>query len=168
MGTDARFMEVRTAQAIDTVACLAGVIWREHYVPITGSAQVEYMLLHFQSASAIAGQILGGMRYFLIKEADLPMGYLSVQYQPQTQELFLSKLYLLKEKRGLGYGRAALDFVRSLAEQAGARAITLTVNKRNTPALQAYLRYGFENAGPVVKDIGGGFFMDDYRMVIKL
>lgn len=34
----------------------------------------------------------------------------------------------------------------------------------NAPAVEAYLRMGFVDKGPVVADIGGGFVMDDYRM----
>jgi ribosomal protein S18 acetylase RimI-like enzyme len=38
------------------------------------------------------------------------------------------------------------------------------VNKRNRNAIAAYEKYGFRIVDSVVKDIGGGFVMDDYIM----
>jgi hypothetical protein len=40
----------------------------------------------------------------------------------------------------------------------------LAVNKRNENAIAAYAKHGFAIVESVVKDIGGGFVMDDYVM----
>jgi diamine N-acetyltransferase len=42
--------------------------------------------------------------------------------------------------------------------------VLLAVNKRNVNAINAYLKHGFRIAEAVVKEIGGGFVMDDYVM----
>jgi hypothetical protein len=47
------------------VAELARDIWTEHYVPIIGRDQVDYMLDRFQSSDAIARQIESGCKYYL-------------------------------------------------------------------------------------------------------
>jgi RimJ/RimL family protein N-acetyltransferase len=39
------------------------------------------------------------------------------------------------------------------------------VNKRNEPAIAAYLKAGFRIEKEAVFDIGGGFVMDDFLMV---
>ena len=39
------------------IAALADEIWREHYTPIIGEAQVDYMLKKFQSAEQICEDI---------------------------------------------------------------------------------------------------------------
>jgi ribosomal protein S18 acetylase RimI-like enzyme len=44
----------------------------------------------------------------------------------------------------------------------------LAVNKSNRSAISAYLKHGFRVGDAVVKDIGGGFVMDDYIMVKPL
>jgi hypothetical protein len=44
----------------------------------------------------------------------------------------------------------------------------LTVNRFNRQAIAAYERRGFQMMGTVVKDIGDGFVMDDYRMELNL
>ena len=45
-------LDVRTPADVNSVAALARVIWNQHYVPIIGQAQTDYMLAKFQSASA--------------------------------------------------------------------------------------------------------------------
>ncbi len=159
----ARFRKATVEKDFKAIAALADTIWKEHYTPIIGAAQVDYMLERFQSAGAIAGQVKGGMHYFLIREGSLPVGYLA--FEIRGRELFLSKIYLLRSHRGLGLGRDAMAFISGKAREMGCTQIALTVNRHNHHSIEAYTKMGFRNAGPVVTDIGGGFVMDDYRMV---
>jgi len=106
------------------------------------------------------------MVYFLMLKEDRLVGYLAIQ--KRGQELFLSKIYLLREYRGLGMGKAALDFIAEKARESGCTSIALTVNKNNDRSIKAYLKMGFENKGGRVTDIGDGFVMDDYLMVRSL
>jgi len=46
--------EVSTEAQIETVARLAHEIWNQHFVPIIGKAQVDYMVEKFQSKRAIS------------------------------------------------------------------------------------------------------------------
>ena len=48
---------VQNYYQIETVVELAKEIWTEHYVPIIGIEQVEYMLAKSQSFDAISNQI---------------------------------------------------------------------------------------------------------------
>ncbi|WP_196137385.1 GNAT family N-acetyltransferase [Aliikangiella sp. G2MR2-5] len=150
-----------TKQEAGAISLLAKPIWEEHYIPIIGSAQVEYMLEKFQSESAIQEQIEQGYQYYLVIQDEQPVGYFSVQ--PRSNTLFLSKFYLDQSTRGKGFGRQMLTFVESLARQSAANKIELTVNKFN-PAYEAYLKMGFENIEAIQIDIGNGYIMDDYRM----
>lgn len=162
-----QFVPVRSAEQVAAVVRLAQQIWPEHYLSIIGQAQVDYMLERFQSAAAIAAQMREGYEYFLLRMNDQGdgqwLGYAAVRAEPHAQRLFISKLYLLKEMRGRGLGRAAMNFLAQLAGQRGLTTLWLTVNKHN-PALAAYLRIGFVNVGAVVTDIGGGYVMDDYQL----
>ncbi len=129
------FIRVATKQHIKAVEALAKEIWTEHYIPIIGREQVEYMLSRFQSVQAISEQIASGYLYFLIREAGQFIGYISVQ--PKEEELFLSKIYVLSSRRGRGYGRKAVGFVEGLAKEKGLTKIVLTVNKNNTSLYQS-------------------------------
>jgi diamine N-acetyltransferase len=156
------FVPARTSAEITVIARLAREIWYEHYVPIIGHAQVEYMVARFQSAEAMLEQLRQGYEYFLIQQDDRAIGYVAVQPQ-DGGNLFISKLYLLDEARGSGTGRAAMAFIENLARERRLSRLWLTVNKGN-PAVKTYERLGFHIAEAIVMDIGNGFVMDDFRM----
>jgi len=59
---------------------LARQIWLEHYTPIIGRDQVDYMTGKFQSAAAIWRDIQsGGMEYDLIVCGNQPVGYMAIR-----------------------------------------------------------------------------------------
>lgn len=157
------FIRVTNPGEINTVADLAKEIWAEYYTPIIGESQVSYMIDKFQSAQAVTAQInKENYEYYLIFQSLEPTGYIGIQQK--GEELFLSKFYIQKERRGNGLGRKAFEFIVNRAKALGAKFITLTVNKNNTSSITAYEKLGFRNEGPVVADIGGGYIMDDYLM----
>jgi len=141
---------------------LASVIWREHYIPITGEGQVEHMLEKYQSATAISNQVKDGFLYFIMYYDEIPTGYLSIK--KENDRLFLSKIYVLKEYRGNKIGKTAMLFIEDKAKALDCSKVVLTVNKNNTNSILAYEKFGFKNLGSVIKDIGKGFVMDDYKM----
>lgn len=147
---------------LTAIANLADIIWREHYTPIIGPEQVEYMLDKFQSASAMSQQISEGVSYYTLWLDDLLVGYLS--FYSKGEVLFLSKIYVLSQLRGQGIGQQAMEFIKEQALSHGLERIQLTVNKYNTGSITAYERMGFKKVDEVVMDIGGGFVMDDYVM----
>lgn len=141
---------------------MANIIWHEHYTPIIGVEQVIYMLDKFQSVSSMSEQIKNAYQYFLILEADIPVGYLS--FIKRDQELFLSKIYILKGFRGHGIGKKAFQFIETEAKKNFCQKIGLTVNRNNANSIKAYENAGFQHIGEVVQDIGNGYVMDDYIM----
>lgn len=156
-------IKVSTQKLVNEVSLLANKIWRDHYTPIIGKKQVEYMLDKFQSKAAIIEQLEGGFLYFIIKEeGEGYIGYIGLI--PKGDEMFLSKIYVMSEKRGKGYGRKLIGFIEQLAKKKGCSKITLTVNKNNFDAIEFYQRCGFTNSGSLVQDIGEGFVMDDHKM----
>jgi len=155
--------KVISKEDIRIVADLADEIWNEHYVPIIGKEQVKYMVSAFQSPDAIENQIKHeNYEYFILLHLSEPSGYFAIK---QTgDELFLSKLYVIKAKRGTGLGKEGFRFISQKAKESGLQRITLTVNKYNTNSIRAYEKLGFRNDGPVIADIGAGFVMDDFKM----
>ena len=148
------------------IADIADVIWREHYIPIVGKPQIDYMLQKFQSASAIEKQVEDGFEYFTIYFEEIAVGYISIEQEENS--LFLSKIYVLSSHRGKKIGKAAMQFVENKAKTYQKERIRLTVNINNTNAIKAYEKLGFINVGPLVADIGNGFVMDDYQMVKEI
>ena len=147
---------------IETIAGLAHKIWNEHFTPIIGKAQVDYMLEKFQSKKVITEQIENGFLYFLIKNNNAHIGYIGVL--PEESQLFLSKIYIISTERGKGHGRKSIEFLEQLAVEKGLSKISLTVNRNNSATIKMYKKLGFKNRGSVVQDIGNDFVMDDYKM----
>lgn len=163
-------MDIVRAEICDAVkiAEMAAEIWREHYSGIVGDAQVAYMLEKYQSADAISSQIQQGWLYYIMKEGIRDVGYIALVEQPADKAMFLSKYYVFKDFRGRGCGRACMNFIEDICRKSGLDTIWLTVNKHNQQTLKIYASLGFENAGPITTDIGGGFIMDDYKMVKRI
>ncbi|NMH86096.1 GNAT family N-acetyltransferase [Flavivirga algicola] len=144
------------------IARLADVIWREHYIPIIGKAQVDYMLDKYQSETAIEKQIAEGYEYFMMTYKNIPVGYISIK--KEFESLFLSKIYILSSYRGKGVGKTTMSFIEKKARNYQLKNIRLTVNIHNTNSIKAYETLGFVKIGSLVTDIGHGFVMDDYEM----
>ena len=148
------------------VSKLADEIWHEHYTPIIGTAQVDYMIERFQSAERILGDIRNnGHTYFIANyegSGEL-IGYCGVA--PKEDCLLVSKLYVRQGSRGKGIARSFIDEVAALCRREyGFYKIRLTVNKYNDGAIEVHKKNGFVIVDSVKADIGGGFFMDDYVM----
>ena len=152
---------VERPDQIAAVAALAEEIWMQHYVPIIGAAQVEYMLAKFQSAEAIARQIAAeGYEYYLAPNE----GYLALVPDVAKQSMLLSKIYVRAAARGTGLGRALAKFAERRCSELGCNELWLTVNRNNLGSIAFYERMGFRKTQTLVTDIGGGYVMDDWRM----
>ncbi|GAL90541.1 GNAT family N-acetyltransferase [Jejuia pallidilutea] len=160
------FIKATTTEQCKTTALLANNIWREHYTKIIGKAQVDFMLEKFQSANAIKQQIAEGYMYYIITVEATAIGYISIK--KEDKNLFLSKFYVIKPERGKGFGKTAMTFLETKAKALNCNSISLTVNKNNGNAINAYEKLGFNNVGTIVIDIGKGFVMDDYKMCKEL
>lgn len=157
------FYPVSTAKDIDLVTDIAQEVWTEHYTPIIGVEQVEYMLKNLHSKEIIAKQILKqNYLYFIIKHEESDIGYIGVQIK--ENELFLSKIYLKSSVRGLGLGKESMMFIKDLAQRHNLSKVSLTVNKNNKNTIAAYYKFGFKKTGEVCADIGKGYVMDDLQM----
>ena len=150
---------------IKSIESLAYEIWHEHYTPIIGKAQVNYMLEKFQSVKAVKDQIADGFLYFLCEHNNISVGYMSVNMR--GEELFLSKIYVASADRRKGYGREMVVFLEEIAREKALNKISLTVNRYNTNSITMYEKVGFSICGRVIQDIGNGFVMDDYKMEKK-
>lgn len=148
-------------EELPRLAALASEIWHEHFPPIIGLAQVEYMVEKFQSEQAITHAVeADGYRYYFLRLEDAEVGYIGIQ--PQGKVLFLSKLYIKKEYRGRKFARAGIEFLAELCRAEGWERIRLTCNRYNQNTLAAYDKLGFVITCEQDADIGNGFMMNDY------
>ena len=80
-------------EEIPVLAKLAAEIWREHYTPLLGPAQVAYMVDKFQSEAAIRRQLeQEHYRYYFFRCEGENAGFTGIQPTDGGQKLYLSKL----------------------------------------------------------------------------
>jgi ribosomal protein S18 acetylase RimI-like enzyme len=150
---------------IETLCALARTVWRAHYPPIIGDAQTEYMLSQRYDPAIIAAELeRKDVWWDTLSEEDRMVAFASSIAIEAEQVLKLDKLYVHPERQRMGCGGVLLEHTCRRAERMGYSKVVLAVNKRNVNAIGAYRKYGFRIAEAVVKDIGGGFVMDDYVM----
>ena len=149
---------------IAVCAALAGRIWPEYFTPMLDTAIINRVLLTYQSEAGISSQIKAGARYFLVRIKSEDIGYLSLEPRIDEKKLFLSKFYLLADKRGRGIGRKMMTFVETFAKNNGLKKIELAVYSGNRSAVGIYKRFGFSIIGTFRRDFGDGLQAVDYIM----
>ncbi len=89
--------KVKTTKELERVAVLAYKIWNQHFVPIIGQEQVDYMVDKFQSKSAMAGQMESGYEYFYLSESGQEKAYLAIVPDESAKRMMISKIYVEME-----------------------------------------------------------------------
>ncbi|HJU83073.1 MAG TPA: GNAT family N-acetyltransferase [Holophagaceae bacterium] len=147
------------------LAGLAERIWRAHYIPLIGEAQVVYMLAGRYTPEKLRAYLGDPDRGLELLRVDgEAVGYCSYALTDTPGEMKLEQLYLLPERHGQGLGGLMLRHVEAEARRRGCRTLMLTVNKGNTGSIAVYRASGFTVRAEAVFDIGQGFVMDDYVM----
>ena len=157
-----RVIPVSNIELVYSLSAVADDIWHEHFVPIIGEAQVDYMLEKFLSPDALVEQINSGYQYYLLSYEYTFAGFAGVH--KEEDRLFLSKLYVHKDFRGKGLASYMFGQFIELCKKNHLSKIYLTCNRRNTDTIEIYKHWGFEVVREEATEIGSGFVMDDYIM----
>lgn len=151
------------------LSALAHIIWHEHYVPIIGRAQVEYMLAAGYSVDTLLEAQADGTCFTLAVLDGADSGYAGLTRDTCDPDIaWLDKLYVHADARGCGLGRALVAHAAQQATAMGARELWLRVNRHNAGSIAAYEQLGFTVDRADIKDIGHGYVMDDYLMHANL
>ena len=149
------------------LVALAREIWYAHYPAIIGSAQIEYMLRQRYEFDVVRAELRqSGVWWDKLMLGAEMAGFASyLLVDDAADRMKLDKLYVHPRHQRRGYGGMLIARACAAARVRGCSRLELAVNKGNRSAIDAYLKHGFRVAASVVKDIGGGFVMDDYIMV---
>lgn len=154
---------------VEALCALAREVWRAHYPPIIGEAQTEYMLAQRYRPEVIRAELARGDIWWDTLAEDVHIvAYISSFRADEPGAIKIDKLYVHPQRQRLGYGAALIAHTCERARRLGFERAVLAVNKRNTSAIAAYRKSGFDIREALVKDIGGGFVMDDYVMEKRL
>ncbi len=159
---DLRIIPVTNMELVYSLVPVAEEIWREHYIPIIGEKQVEYMLEKFLSAEALVEQINSGYEYFLFSYEYTFAGFAGIC--EEDGKLFLSKLYVHEDFRGKGIASHMFGKFVEICKMRNLSKIWLTCNRHNTNTMAVYEHLGFKTVREEATDIGEGFVMDDFIM----
>jgi ribosomal protein S18 acetylase RimI-like enzyme len=163
---DVSIVPLRAAD-VPLLAALARDIWRAHYPGIISGAQIEYMLAERYDEAVIRAELEAENVWWDVLKRDGRMAaYVSYGLTDVAGEMKIDKLYVQAQRRGDG-GRL-INHVAAVAARRGCKRLTLAVNRHNQSAIAAYHKHGFHIARTSVRDIGGGFVMDDYIMVREM
>lgn len=150
---------------VERMAALAAEIWHDHYTAIIGAAQIEYMLKQRYAPEFVRAELgRNDIWWDKLMVGEELCGFSSCLLGAEPGTVKLDKLYVRSRCQRRGYGGMLIARAVDEARRQGCARLVLAVNKNNATAIGAYLKHGFRVADAVVKDIGGGFVMDDYIM----
>lgn len=161
-----RIMPVTNMELVYSVYAVADAIWHQHYTPILGEDQVDYMVEKFLSPDALVEQINSGYEYFLFSYDYTFAGFAGIL--EEEGKLFLSKLYVDEEFRGKGIGKYMFGKIIEICKMRKLNKIWLTCNRHNTNTLAIYKHLGFQTVREEVTDIGNGYVMDDFVLEYEI
>ncbi|HEV7803349.1 MAG TPA: GNAT family N-acetyltransferase [Burkholderiales bacterium] len=151
---------------VEALSGLAASIWRAHYPAIIGIAQTEYMLAQRYDPAVLREELARTEIWWdVLRDNGEMIAFASSFPSGAPGELKLDKLYVHPAHQRQGYGGVLLAHTCERARESGFRTLVLAVNKHNVKAIAAYRKHGFDVRDAIVKEIGGGFVMDDYIMV---
>ena len=161
-------MEPVTDADVERVADLAARVWWHHYPGIISAAQIEYMLQQRYDPGLIRAELARCGLWWDKLELGTTMVAFGSCFLAGAATMKLDKLYVHPAYQRRGYGGILIDRVCDRGRSHGCSQVVLAVNKGNRSAIAAYLKHGFTVLESTVKDIGGGFVMDDYIMVRRI
>lgn len=155
-------LQIASKNDLSVIAELAKIIWNSHYVPIIGQMQVNYMLEKIYNYNSLVAQVdVNNHQFYLIKEAELVIGFLSVSSDSDSN-FFLHKFYIVSESSKKGIGTTIMNKLQNILQP---KSITLTVNRQNFKSINFYFKNGFKIKSVEDFDIGNDYQMNDFVMV---
>ena len=149
-----------SADELEIVRELALIIWPKCYRNIIGPDRVDAMLAVLYSTDNLTHEMHNdGHTFWVVRVGDIDVGYASGYVD--GERLWLKKLYVRDDYRGLGLGKALIEAVLGHFHTPGQiQDLALYVNRDNTPAIDYYLRSGFRIEAEVPVQMGPYGFTD--------
>lgn len=145
---------------LEIVRQLALVIWPKCYRHVIGPDRVDAMLAVLYAIDNLEDEMVNqGHIFWIVRYGDLDVGYASAYMD--GGRLWLKKLYVRDDHRGLGLGKALIDAALDhFQSERTPQELALNVNKDNAAAIDYYLRSGFQVEAEVPVRMGPYDFTD--------
>ena len=146
---------------------MAHEIWPICFTDMISQEQIMYMLEWMYNLKQLEQNFDNGHEFILLTEQEENIGFASFEIRNEKSYIRLHKLYVNPKQHHKGAGRKLLEFIFSVGHEYKLNALDLFVNRTNT-AVNFYQKIGFEIEESIDIDIGNGYFMNDYRMKMKI
>lgn len=147
---------------------LAHRIWPDTYGNIISKSQLEYMLDWMYDIHTLEKKVETGILYYSIKHEGVTCGFIGMEPNfPDAGFLRIHNLYVLPGMQGKGLGRDLINQAIDVAFDLDLHTLHLNVNRYNK-AKEFYEHVGFKQIGEEDIEIGKGYLMEDYIMVLPL
>jgi GNAT superfamily N-acetyltransferase len=157
-----------TKDDIIIVHQLAKTIWPEAFKDILKPDQIEYMLDWMYDVNTLTEQVQTGHLFYMVTLDGVPKGFLGVEPNfPDVGTLRIHKIYVDTNVHGKGLGKALLGKAIEIGKELDVATVNLNVNRFNK-AVDFYKAQGFQIVKEENIDIGRGYLMEDYVMVLEL
>lgn len=157
-----------TKDDIIIVHQLAKSIWPNAFKDILKPDQIEYMLDWMYDVNTLTEQVQTGHLFYMVTLDGVPKGFVGVEPNyPDAGTLRIHKLYVETGDHGKGLGKALLEKTIEIGKALDVATINLNVNRFNA-AVDFYKSQGFQIVKEENIDIGRGYLMEDYVMVLAL
>ncbi len=157
-----------TKDDIIIVHQLANKIWPDAFKDILKPEQIEYMLDWMYNVNTLTEQAQTGHLFYMITLDGIPKGFVGLEPNfPDAGTLRIHKLYVETSDQGKGFGKALLEKTIEIGKELDVATINLNVNRFNA-AVDFYKSQGFQIVKEENIDIGRGYLMEDYVMVLEV
>lgn len=152
---------------LNIIHSMAHKIWPICFKEMISKQQIDYMLEWMYDIKQLEINYDKGHEFIVLKEGDLNIGFASFEFRKEKSLVRLHKLYVNPKQQHKGSGRKLLEYIYSQGRLQKIESLDLFVNRTN-PAVSFYQKIGFKIEESIDLDIGNGYFMNDYRMKIKI
>ena len=157
-----------TKDDIIIVHQLAKRIWPDAFKDILKPDQIEYMLDWMYNVNTLTEQVQTGHLFYMVTLDGVPKGFVGLEPNfPDAGTLRIHKLYVETSDHGKGLGKALLEKTIEIGKELDVATINLNVNRFNA-AVDFYTSQGFKIIKEENIDIGRGYLMEDYVMVLEV
>ena len=160
-------IEELNSSELHIIEDLAKIIWPVSFKSMISQKQIEYMLEWMYNQKKLQENHQNGHKYVVYKEKDTFLGFISYEIKKNKSNIRIHKLYVHHEQQKKGIGIALLNYAIDLGRENRMTQLDLFVNRTN-PAVHFYKKIGFSIVEEIDLDIGNGYFMNDYRMKLKI
>ncbi len=147
-----------THEELTSLYEFASPIWFECYEGVLEKAQTDFLTHKYFDRENVLRFRQNGMVYENIVYSNRRVGFIA--YLINTDHLYLDKIYIEKEYRGLHLSSATFDYLQKTHRL----PIRLNVNQGNELGIRAYIGNGFRIVEEKNYPLPGGFVNIDYIM----